>query len=332
MKVGTSVVDVRNHRSIGYWTGAELSENLPPRALPVSQPGASSAPEDKVTLEEMLSVFDNTDPASIAAFDAASWILLNTPDGPAVERAAALISEEHARRPDLETICVQIDRVRHRSAPELLETILRQNPHPEVLLTASFTLATLRKDACKHGLDTKLTAEAEVLFERVIKEFNQARRGLDRLKHLATKAQAELSELRRLTIGKPAPDFQGATLQGERIKLSEHRGKVVAVVFWTTSTVDGPEEHRKLFELFADRPFAWLGINCDTSLAQARTAVEQHRITWPVIWDGRSGPISRDWNVNGWPAVFVIDRQGVIRSRDSRGPELREAVAALLQE
>ena len=80
--------------------------------------------------------------------------------------------------------------------------MLKNNPSADVRGTACFSLATLLKDEAKYGQNKKATAEAEKQFERVIAEFGQVKqRGYD-LKELA---RPELSELRRLTIGKVAP-------------------------------------------------------------------------------------------------------------------------------
>ena len=318
MKIGTDVIDSRIMRRIGYWTGTGLSESLPRNKTKV--------PADEPTLEEMLAILDNNDPASDAAFEAAEWILLNTPDGAAVERAAAVIRKEHVQSPDLTSLCQRMERLRHRCTAELLGTILKENPHPEVRAAACFTLATLRKDECKYGEDKKVAAEAGKLFERVINEFSQAGpAGAD----LASKAKAELSELRRLTIGKTAPDFEGIDLNGQRVRLSEQRGKVVVVLFWGNSTAVDLEEQQRLLSAFAGR-FVWISIYCGDPLGKVADAIEKNLIPGPVILDGRPGPISDDWNVHRWPTVFVLDQNGVIRSRDARGQDLAEAVKALL--
>ena len=41
---------------------------------------------------------------------------------------------------------------------------------------------------------------------------------------------------------------------------------------------------------------------------------------------------AKDWNVRSWPAIYVLDRGGIIRYRGVRGSALDQAVNALLQE
>ena len=50
------------------------------------------------------------------------------------------------------------------------------------------------------------------------------------------------------------------------------------------------------------------------------------------IGGGTDGPISKAWNVRGWPTIYVLDHKGVIRYRDVREKQMDEAVDALLQE
>lgn len=49
---------------------------------------------------------------------------------------------------------------------------------------------------------------------------------------LAAVAAARLDDMRNLAVGKLAPDFEGTGVDGKPLKLSDHRSKVVAVVYW----------------------------------------------------------------------------------------------------
>lgn len=210
----------------------------------------------------------------------------------------------------------------------MLEALLKDNPSADVRGTACFSLATLLKDEAKYGQDKKATMEAEKLFERVIRDFGQVRQRGFKLEDLA---KPELSELRRLSIGKPAPEIEGEDLDGEPMKLSDYRGKVVVLTFWWPGYSEEPD-HRKLVERMAGKPFAFVGVYGDDDLTKAKADVEKYGITWPSFWDKRNGPISATWNVRSWPSVWVLDRQGVIRYRGVRGRDLNEAVDTLLRE
>jgi len=317
---GTPVTDVRIHRSIGYWTGAGLSEFPPPK----KETNSPSPPN----LEELLARLEYN-PSWPEALEAGTWILLNTPDGPEVEKATEVILREHTGDTNLAYLCTELVRVRHRRSEELLAAILKNNPSPEVRGAACFTLATLLKEEAKFGQNKEATAQAEKQFERVITEFGQLKqRGFT----LAELARPELSELRRLIIGKPAPEIEGIDLDGQPLKLSDYRGKVVVLTFWWSDSFSTHPEHRKLVERMVGKPVAFVGVYGDDDLAEAKADVEKYGITWPSFFDKRHGPISRNWNVRGWPNIWILDPQGVIRYREVRGRELNEAVDTLLRE
>jgi peroxiredoxin len=318
--IGTPVSDIRIHRSIGYWTGAGLSENLQPKKRT-----ESPAPPN---LEDLLALLDYY-PTSTDALNAGVWILLNTPDGPAVEKATEVILRDHIGDTNLVYLCKELERVRHRRSKELLEAILKNNASTEVRGTACFTLATLLKDEAKYGQNKQATTQAEKQFERVINEFGQVKqRGFP----LAELAKPELSELRRLTIGKRAPEVEGTDLDGRPMKLSDYRGKVVVLTFWWSDSFSTFPEHRKLVERMAGKPVAFIGVYGDDDLAAGKADVEKYGMTWPSFWDKHGGRIAKDWNVRGWPSIWVIDPKGVIRYREVRGSDLSEAVDKLLRE
>lgn len=72
---------------------------------------------------------------------------------------------------------------------------------------------------------------------------------------------------------------------------------------------------RSLVKTYAGKPFAIVGINSDADREELKDVVRKEEITWRSFWNGgsTSGPISTRWNVSGWPTIYVIDAQGVIR-------------------
>jgi RNA polymerase sigma factor (sigma-70 family) len=317
LPVGTPVNDDRIYRRIGYWTGSGLSEDFPSKKNAV----AEAAPK----LEELLAVLEN-DPASTNGLNAALRIILNTPDGAAVQKAAEVIEREHVTNTNLVHLCQELDRVRPSSAKELLEALLHKNPSVEVKGYACFTLATLWKDEAKYGQNKKATDEAVTHYEQVINEFSAVKqRGFS----LAELAKPELMELQRLIIGKPAPETEGVDMNGQPLKLSAYRGQVVVLVFWSGQFTEALS-FRKLNEDMAGKPFALIGVNCDNASGGDKASHE--KVNWPSFKDGRGGPIATLWNVHSWTDTWILDRQGIIRYRDLRGSEIRDAVNKLLEE
>ena len=325
MPVGTVVSDDRARRTLGYWNGTGLSEDLPPKtAQPTAKSQSPPNPDKLLALAEQ-------DPQSLFALESAAWIILNTPDGPQVEKAANIIRRDHNRNTNLIYLCDGLGRLRHHSAMQLLRSIVQDNPNPEVQAHACFALATMLKGEANEAGDNQAAAEAARLFDRVVADFGQV---LDSGgKKLMDRAESEVFELRRLGVGKVAPEIAGEDLNGRKRKLSDYRGKVVVLNFWgvwCSSCMAMVPEERKLVERMAGKPFALIGVNSDEDQAKLKQVVEKERMTWPSFRDGAQGPISKAWNVDSWPTVYVLDRKGVIRYRNVRGQALEHAVERLV--
>jgi cytochrome oxidase Cu insertion factor (SCO1/SenC/PrrC family) len=73
--------------------------------------------------------------------------------------------------------------------------------------------------------------EVEALFERAIKEYGDVKMQYDDV--VGMRAKTELHAIRHLAVGKPAQDIDGTDQDGKRFKLSDYRGKVVLLYFWS---------------------------------------------------------------------------------------------------
>ena len=93
------------------------------------------------------------------------------------------------------------------------------------------------------------------------------------------------------------------------------------------------QHERSLVKRLAGEPFVILGINSDPK-ERLRTAMEENELTWRSFWDGGStgGPIAKKWNVTGWPTIYILDAEGVIRYKGARGEKMDVAVDTLLAE
>jgi len=91
---------------------------------------------------------------------------------------------------------------------------------------------------------------------------------------------------------------------------------------------------RSLVQRLDGKPFALLGINSDRDRQDLKEVLKKEQITWRSWWDGGSteGPIATQWNVSGWPTIYVLDHRGVIRGKQPRGADLDRLVDELLKE
>src|SRR5438876_7487702 len=94
---------------------------------------------------------------------------------------------------------------------------------------------------------------------------------------------------------------------------------------------------RSLVKRMADKRFALIGVNSDTDREECKTKNKDQQITWRSFWNGEqgtSGPISKAWEVRGWPTLYLIDHKGVIRRKFLGNPgnaELDRLIEALVE-
>jgi RNA polymerase sigma factor (sigma-70 family) len=308
-------------------------------------------------------------PGKPVAMEVLSWIVEYTDGTAAAQQALALLRHDYLTTRMIADCCTLAVHGRHREEIEaLLRAVLAKSPYRVAKGQACSGLAEfLRDQAARARFVQRLAAkdfteyegvygqvefrrlrsadpaaldrEAEKLYERVVAEFANVfpSRATE---PLGKRAQRCLDEIRLLAIGRTAPEIKGEDIDGKALKLSDHRGKVVVLVFWATWC--GPcvrmiPHERELVKRLKDKPFVLLGINGDRDRAVLRRWLVKNPLPWRSWWDGRnenddSGPIARAWNVSSWPTVYVLDRRGVIRHRDVHGKDLDKAVDDLLKE
>jgi len=273
------------------------------------------------------------DPKSAFAREAATWILLNTPGGLEAGPAAEIILSEHAASSNLVFLCQGLMRARFAGGIALLRGVLEKNPDDTVKAHACYVLATLLREEADTGGNATAAAEAALLFERVTTDFGEV---MSDGSLLADRADRQLSNLQGLGIGKPAPEITGDDLEGREMKLSDYRGKVVALVFWGAwcgECMQMVPAEQALVARLAGRPFALIGVNSDTDTAKLNAVLASKKITWRSFRDIQPpNRIAKTWNVDSWPAIYILDRNGVIRFKNVRGQKLSEAVDTLLGE
>ena len=92
---------------------------------------------------------------------------------------------------------------------------------------------------------------------------------------------------------------------------------------------------RSLVSQLADKPFALIGVNSDGDREKILETCKEKNISWRSFWngpEGTGGPISKAWQVKGWPTIYVLDAEGKIRYKNVRGEKMDEALTALLAE
>lgn len=116
---------------------------------------------------------------------------------------------------------------------------------------------------------------------------------------------------------RPAPDFVLTSFDGQRIQLSDYRGRIVVLNFWATwcppCRVEAPVLQRAA-ERMESAGVTILGIDVWDDQAAAIEFLNETGVTYPNAED-TTRLIPVEFGVTGLPETFVIDRQGVLVRR-----------------
>lgn len=153
---------------------------------------------------------------------------------------------------------------------------------------------------------------------------NHRRRAAVRLSLAAVLATLTLAA--SASEGTAAPDFALSSTAGTNYRLSEHRGEVVALVFWASWCGDCRRElerFERLRRTYGSVGLVVLGVNLDQELERASALAGAAGIGYPVLLDAGKD-VSKTYRADDLPLIVLIDRHGAIRARHGALDEREE--------
>jgi hypothetical protein len=207
------------------------------------------------------------DPVALDALIQAVWQVNGTPwpvelvgeDG-ARAKAFELIGRRHLKSDKLGPLCQRVSWGFAKEYETFLRAVAAENPHPTVQAVARLSLGCFlnsrlqRVDLCREQPERAKEFAGlfgqEYLAELLRQERGRAMKEIEAVleeaaaKHgdvrlpggedtVGQRAQAELFGIRHLSAGKQAPEMAGEDQDGKRFQLSDYRGKVVLLDFWS---------------------------------------------------------------------------------------------------
>ncbi len=118
-------------------------------------------------------------------------------------------------------------------------------------------------------------------------------------------------------VDEPAPDFRLELLGEGEVTLSQQRGRVVVINFWSSTCPPCRTEARDLeaaWQAYQDKEVLFIGANIQDSHEPARRFLDEFGVTYPNGLDA-GGRISIDYGVVGIPVTFVVDGEGTVARR-----------------
>jgi peroxiredoxin len=134
--------------------------------------------------------------------------------------------------------------------------------------------------------------------------------------------------------GVTAPEFEGTTVQGKRIKLSKLKGKVVVLNFWFIACVSCRLEIKPLnnvVEKFKGEDVVFLSIAREKE-NELKKHLDSTAFKFQTIADPNSVIGNKTFHLFGYPTTIVIDKVGKIRYYTLGGKIDEEAVDKELQQ
>ena len=116
-------------------------------------------------------------------------------------------------------------------------------------------------------------------------------------------------------VGRAAPDFALHAAAGDNVRLSEHRGEVVVLSFWSSRCTSCRTQLAALNRSFATYRSAGLsiyGVGVDDDPVQSRDFARSARVDFALLLDPAKD-VSRSYQVDNLPMTVLIDRNGTIR-------------------
>ncbi|MDA8745410.1 thioredoxin-like domain-containing protein [Rubripirellula amarantea] len=141
--------------------------------------------------------------------------------------------------------------------------------------------------------------------------------------------------IRRLdSIGKVLP-LAGNAVGGGKVDLAGYRRKYVLIHYWATwcePCKEDMEELRSLHQKYSRQGFDIVGVNLDSSVAQAEQYLSRNGTAWKHVYDegGLDGRLANEMGVMTLPLMLLVDDKGEVANRNIHASELEAELKRVL--
>jgi thiol-disulfide isomerase/thioredoxin len=122
---------------------------------------------------------------------------------------------------------------------------------------------------------------------------------------------------------------------GRKVDVQKMKGKVVLIDFWAswcTPCMATLPHVIQLYNKYNKEGLEIIGINLDQQQRGMEQVVHRFKMPWPQYFDGKGWgtKFALEYTVNGIPAMWLVDRKGVLRTMDAYEdlePKIKELLA-----
>ncbi|MCB8994062.1 MAG: AhpC/TSA family protein [Bacteroidales bacterium] len=128
-------------------------------------------------------------------------------------------------------------------------------------------------------------------------------------------------------IGTEVPDISLPSPDGKIIKLSSLRGKIVLLDFWASWCQPCRHENPNLVENYAkyhSKGFEIYQVSLDKTREDWLKGIKDDKLSWTHVSELKywESAVVKEFNIQGIPSNFLLDKDGKIIATNLRGPDL----------
>jgi TolA-binding protein/peroxiredoxin len=317
--------------------------------------------ETRTALEAYLKDHSQAADAGRAAFHIAETYLWSADYSNGVSKLRSVL-EDYPNSEDAPTAAFLIGQVLLREddvskAREALQDFVRRYPKDDRVLLARNLIAVTFQNEEKYADAEAMLLETRNAFKdrkeswstllqlavvsHLQEKNDDARRVLTQIvsecpdRSLVAMARKEI-DLYAKAGSTPEP-FRATDLSGNGLSSDKARGQVLILYFFDAAAPAAGQEVlflQRIRKTFEGKPLALWGVSLNTDRQDALNFRDLQKISWPILFDGRGydGPLARQFDVRGLPALIVLDKTGKMRYFNIAGKDLENAVSRLLPE